>query len=385
MERVNKLKEENAVKRNSIILGLYLCVPMITKLISSVIPFSGNIILFVGILLCVSLMLNFRRTITIQFLVINILVIFAFFISFLLNMEQSSYTISYFLDFALYGIIGMFFCSLTISNRTVLKTITAIFILFTLLTLFIYIPNAQSSGYDENSMEYSYTIIIGISAAFFSWKNFGKVLKILIAMSVVISVYYLFFLSDSRGAVLALFILIVIAMLKKSKHKKLWVFLLCVGTLFILWGCDLLIDALVKTNSSIRWIARFKMNSDITSGRDELSEKALRMIFGDMFGNGIGSFENIANGQYTHNIFLQLLCEFGIVIGGVIAVYTVYIVVKSLCENNEDGFELFLICQFIPRLLLSSVYWLNSFYWVFLYIQITKQINNHRRRKTIHD
>lgn len=374
------LKEDNVITKNSVILGLFLCVPMITKLVSSVISFNGNIVLFVGVLLCISVVLNLQRTFTIQFFAIIFFVILTFLLSFLLNIEQNSYTSSYFLNFVLYGASGMFLCSLKTNNKTVLKTVTTVFILFTLLVLFDYIPNAQRVAYDVQSMENSYTIIIGVSAAFLSWKYFEKMVKVLIATAVLISGYYLLFLSDCRGAVLALFILIAITILKRSKYKKLWIFLLCVGTVSILWGWDLLVDLLVKSDSSIRWIARFKTNTDITSGRWELSEKALSMILKNMFGNGIGSFENITNGQYTHNLFLQLLCEFGIAIGGAIAVYIVYVVVKSLFKKDEDEFELFLVCQFIPRLLLSSVYWLNLFFWVYLYIQITKQIDHHRSK-----
>ena len=172
---------------------------------------------------------------------------------------------------------------------------------------------------------------------------------------------------------MALIFLFSSLLLKRTKHKVLGTVILGVSVALILSGWDSILDALANSSSDMRWISRFRRSSDVLSGRSGLSGLATELINNNMFGKGIGYFETIANGQYTHNIFLQLMCEFGIFVGGAASIYLVFVVIKSFFSKNSGEFEVFCICQFIPKLLLSRVHWLNPFIWVFLYSQGKKR------------
>lgn len=358
---------------NSVILGLFLCGSMITKIITSIVSFNNNLVLFIGALLVLSFVLNLQRRFTLKLILINMIVALAFVISVFMNIRNSSYTTNYLLNYLLYGVAGMLLCSVKTDDSIVIKAMTAVYMAFTVLTVMVYIPQAQNEAYIEQSMDISYTIVIGLSASVFAWKGSNKILRVLILAVDAISLYYLMFLSDCRGAVLTLVFMGGIILLKRSKHKA-WLSLLFIFLIvFVVWGWDFIIDALLESNSEMRWISRFRRGTDIFSGRSDLLEQAKNLISSNVFGNGIGRFEVESGGQYTHNMYVQLFCEFGVFWGSIVSVYVTVLVIKTLFDKRSSGFDIFCICQFIPRLLLSSVYWSNPFIWIFLYTKSGRQ------------
>lgn len=369
------MNNDKNVAANSVILGLFLSTPMITKLITSVVVIGNNVVLLIGALLAYSMFINWNRTISLKFVLINISIITAFALSLFFNTDIT-YTTNYFLNFILYGTTGMLLCSVEFNNTKVMKTISIVFIFFSVLTLFVYIPMAKEILYMEQAMEFSYTIIIGVSASVFTWKHFSKIFRILISLANLVSCYYLFFLSDNRGAILALVFLFASLLLKRSKHKIFWTLVFVLLIVFVVSGLDSILDVLANSDSEMRWVSRFRRSTDVLSGREALSSQAQELISNNIFGKGIGYFESLANGSYTHNLFLQLMCEFGVFVGGAISIYIVFSVLKSLLSKHDNELSIFCICQFIPRLLLSSVYWSNPFIWIFLYSQNSKSNTN---------
>ena len=159
------MNNDKNVAANSVILGLFLSTPMITKLITSVVVIGNNVVLLIGALLAYSMFINWNRTISLKFVLINISIITAFALSLFFNTDIT-YTTNYFLNFILYGTAGMLLCSVEFNNTKVMKTISIVFIFFSILTLFVYIPMAKDILYMERSMDVSYTIVIGLSTRF---------------------------------------------------------------------------------------------------------------------------------------------------------------------------------------------------------------------------
>lgn len=376
------MEDNRIINTNSVILGLFLSISMVTKLITSVISFSNNILIFTFLLFAVSVLMNLNRMFSIKFLCVNAVIFSAFLIS-TFFITDSTFSLKYFSDFIIYGTIGMFLVSLKFNSDKTIKTIATVFLVFSLLTLLKYIPRAEVLNYDESSMEISYTMVIGLSAAFFSWKLFNKFFRVLLIISSAICIYYLFFLSDCRGAVLSLIVLIGVYILRRSKRKALWAVIFVLLTVFIIFGFNMIIEALLKKYSDIHWLNRFKFGDDMFTGRSELFNLAKDTIMENFFfGKGIGYFETIANGQYTHNIFLQLFCEFGAVIGSILSAVFIVLVIKGLFKSKND-FELFCIIQFIPRLLVSSVYWQNPFIWIFIYSKLASKSENFKKLRSV--
>ena len=148
------MEDNRIINTNSVILGLFLSISMVTKLITSVISFSNNILIFTFLLFAVSVLMNLNRMFSIKFLCVNAVIFSAFLISTFFIID-STFSLKYFSDFIIYGTIGMFLVSLKFNSDKTIKTIATVFLVFSLLTLLKYIPRAEELNYDESSMEIS--------------------------------------------------------------------------------------------------------------------------------------------------------------------------------------------------------------------------------------
>lgn len=386
-ETAKESKREKRISINSVVLGLFLCISMITKLITTVIVFDNNIVVLVGILLLVSFFTNFRFNISKKFLWVLFGIAIWFSSSMVLsvfNVTAVSYTWNYFLNFLFYGVSGMLLCSVPLDYEKVLKTISYVLIPYTAYLVIVHIPQIIAVGYLTEAMDISYTLLIGICAVFLIWKKLSKVAKYFYAILLSIGIYYIFFLSSCRGAVLALGVFILILYMSKKEYNFFRMFSICVIVAFVIFSWDTIFEALYRWFPDAGWIRRIIHSQDITSGRDEIFVKAIDLIINNfLFGIGIGGFESYMDGSYTHNIFLQLFCELGVPLGIIVsAILLLWIIQSILCKEKgrEHEFLVFLICQFIPRLLLSSIHWMNSFIWIFVFLKISQK----RGEKTEH-
>jgi len=370
-------RREKRMTINSIILGLFLSVSMITKLITTVVAFDNNIIVFVGLLLIVSFFTNGGLRISKPFVCINLLVVAWFGISMGISMITNtvqSHAWTYMLSYVLYGVVGMLFCSVPLHFEKVFKTISFVFIPYTAYLLFLHIPLMLKYGYLVESMDISYTLLHGVCAVLICWKSFSKLFKCIFAILLAISVYYIFFLSSCRGAVLSLAVFVLILYMSQKKHKAFRVFLIFSIAIFLFLFWEDIFGILYQWFPDANWLNRILYSADFSSGRDDIYRMAINLVDRNLlFGVGIGGFESYADGTYTHNLFLQMFCEMGLPLGLIVsAILSVWIVRSILKKDDsfENKFQIFLICQFIPRLLLSSVYWLNSFIWIYIFLRI---------------
>ena len=138
------MEDNRIINTNSVILGLFLSISMVTKLITSVISFSNNILIFTFLLFAVSVLMNLNRMFSIKFLCVNAVIFSAFLISTFL-ITDSTFSLKYFSDFIIYGTIGMFLVSLKFNSDKTIKTIATVFLVFSLLTLLKYIPRGRGT------------------------------------------------------------------------------------------------------------------------------------------------------------------------------------------------------------------------------------------------
>lgn len=111
---------------------------------------------------------------------------------------------------------------------------------------------------------------------------------------------------------------------------------------------------------------------DVLNGRQELWSLAGTCIQSNvLIGKGIGYFEMLAGGSHTHNIFLQALCEGGLVflipICAMLFGSIKYLLSANGSTPKEDYilFVLLFSCGFVP-LIISSTYWILTPFWIFL-------------------
>lgn len=368
---------------NNIILAIYLSIPIVSKIIVTFLPFENNIIILTVFLLIVFLAYNIKKIIiTKKFIIINLIVFLTFLISFL-KVNDNKYTIYYLMNYFLYGSIAIFFIQYKYEYRRVFQYINLIFIIFTPILLIKYIPLIKTSANLNFMMDLSYSVLIGITATVINFKYCkSKAFKTVSTICLIINLYYLVFLNNNRGSILAILVFMIIYLLRHVKNRKRLLIILSIAIIILIPSRNVIIDYIENVDTNISWIKRlqFQIKQDnITSDRDILYNDAIEIIKDNIFtGIGIGEFENDHRGGYTHNIFLQMACENGIIWALTIGLYILICSYKNIIktyDTEENIFLMFLFVQFIPRLLLSSVQWLNPYIWIYIYMNLCKKEN----------
>ena len=213
------------------------------------------------------------------------------------------------------------------------------------------------------------------------------------AISVMAIVPYLLFvlLFGSRGPLFVVLFYITYEFMyfeyKAGSTKKIVfaIATLILITALLLNAGDILSYVLQLTgNRGINSRTLMLLSSDFThsSGRDEIYQTVISKIIEHPFTiRGIASDTEIIMGnQYVHNLFLELLYQFGIIFGGIASVFILYMWGKSVAFKTfeYDPFETICAIVAIIQLMISSSLWLNFVFWVWFARRISSRNRNYK-------
>lgn len=104
------------------------------------------------------------------------------------------------------------------------------------------------------------------------------------------------------------------------------------------------------------------------SGRTEIWKNARAVLSENwLFGVGItGEIDTVGN--FAHNLFYEILLNYGVIIGGIIIIFLLRLIIKSIKKmakmNNQEG--LILIALGLIPLLISDTYFKWTWFWVMI-------------------
>ena len=105
------------------------------------------------------------------------------------------------------------------------------------------------------------------------------------------------------------------------------------------------------------------------SGRDEIYTTLIRLIENDPFTiRGINAEWDLFN-AYAHNIILELLYQFGVVLGGIFLLYIFVKALRTISFKELDSpkvFSIILMFASLPQLFVSSSLWTNQMFWMWM-------------------
>lgn len=300
--------------------------------------------------------------------------IFIFIINYLIFPENHEYlkgiTLSFF-----FMCLPSFIYSMSIRDWKTLKQIMRkasfiVFILGTILGVLIF-SGTVSAG--EYSMSLSYYMLL--PAIIYLDILFDK-LSLKPLLFVLVSVFVILALG-SRGAVLCVVVYIILKLLKsnhKQTYKRLY-FYLSFFTLFIftlifresiLIYLDRILESLGIKSRSIRLFLKGDLN---LSGRDDIYQNVLQETTNNpLLGIGIGGDRRVNGGGYVHNIFLEIIANFGIILGGALAIILLFMILKGLLLKDNEKYNIIIIWLNIAfvNLMLSSSYLIDMKFWILL-------------------
>lgn len=321
-----------------------------------------------------------------------------------------SYASVYFVEFIFYGFITYLLIILPYSSINIIYFTMLIGNLILINPIGIVEFMNSEFAYGGTSMGGTYGMlpcaVATIIYLFFIPKKKNKILEF---VSYISNGYLLFVIvtTGSRGASLAIVTLIIfIAAIKISQKIKkgegfIYIFSLAfiyMTSIFVILNLNkilgFILNMLMALEVEIIAISRTinliesKGFVGVLNARDKIYEDAIELFFDSpLIGHGIGSFADIYNGQYPHNIFLQLMVEGGILITipfTIVFILTIWILIKPTQGKKISELRLILLFLFIvsiPRLTLSSYFWMNPAFWVLIYILFSNIPNLYKGKK----
>ncbi|PWM20832.1 MAG: hypothetical protein DBX97_03070 [Collinsella tanakaei] len=203
---------------------------------------------------------------------------------------------------------------------------------------------------------------------------------------IILSLVGMFFmlLGGSRGAILTLAIFIFFVLMyyfKSNKNTKKFIILLLllIITIFIAiyfyeiiqYLCDWL-EGFGYSSRLIEKILDQSMDGNIFefSDRAEILENSIEHI--GTFGKGVYGDWVINGGVYSHNFIIEILVQYGIVLGALIlllfVLFLIYTVKKSFRQKNSflRFMQFAFFAVLLGKMMVSSSYLIDQAFWLFI-------------------
>lgn len=264
-----------------------------------------------------------------------------------------------------------------ILKETMKKVSNIVFVVGTLIGILVFTGSSTVGSY---SMSLSYYILlpaIMFMDEFVDKKTIKSGIKLTVAMIVILAL-------GSRGAVMCFGVFIILKLIKRIKNitsakAMLYIILFSLVILGIMLFDEILgiiNETLISYGIHSRTLALFLQGGVYLSGRDTLYEDVFNEILNKPFlGIGLAGDRLIIGGGYVHNIFLEILANFGFILGGFLIVFLIFLLVRNLLERDIRRYNMAIVwigLGFVP-LLVSGSYLTDFNFWIMLGI-LTREL-----------
>jgi len=134
-----------------------------------------------------------------------------------------------------------------------------------------------------------------------------------------------------------------------------------------------------------RLVTKFLAKAVTSGGERDLfiNEGIRRLLHMEMEVPGLFGDRAYISGPYPHNIFLEILLQFGWILGTFMCVGILYIIVYSIFFSRNKVMGLFLFFGLFAKLILSDSYVMYSNFWLWLFASISLCYGNRGQQFSI--
>ena len=311
----------------------------------------------------------------IKFLLIYFVAIFIFLINYKIHPDNHEYLNALIIPF-FFMCLPAYIYSMSIKNWQIFKSIMhkasfIVFIFGAILGILILSGKAFLGSY---SMALSYYMLL--PAIIFLNKlleRFSLKLLIFFLISIVIILSL-----GSRGAILCLGLFIVLKLLRNiilaTSYTGFFQTLVIIGLIIIIF---LQIDKIIVfLNTTMLYFGiesrtlRLLLSDEISlSGRENIYSSVINaLVENPLLGIGLGADRKFTTTGYVHNFYLEVLANFGVVVGSLFLILLTFLIIKSLFIKNKDLYSLVImwISLGFIHLMVSSSYLIDIKFWIFM-------------------
>lgn len=317
-----------------------------------------------------------------KFIIVYYIAILIFLVNYLLFPANSKFLSQIIFPF-FFTSLPAFLYTLSLDNLNVLKETMkkgslTIFIFGSILITLVLLGKASVGIYSMSLSYYMlFPAIVFLNELFekFSFKNFFIMLFSL----------FIIFIIGSRGALLCVAMFILLKLIKGNYnfgYRKVYFNFSFVGfSIFVILNFNRLLELshnlLLMSGINSRTITLLLTNAVSLSGRDKIYQHILNEIAKRPFlGIGIAGDRTIESG-YTHNFFLEILSNFGIILGSIIIILIMLLIFKALSTKYADEYDMVAIwlCLGFVHLTVSSSYLIDMKFWIFIALLFKVTLN----------
>ncbi len=294
------------------------------------------------------------------------------------------------ISFLIYTLIYCYYIFVVTDRELIdiLKNIIIYFIILSVISAFLYLRHAEYELFDifkENHIITGMVYGIGFLNIFFDFK-YKNIFFRIIKYGILSIFICLVLLTGARGPLICMLITIFINYLilfykNKLKIMNLFVFLLFIIIFFSAFNFSNEINFLIKNYKGIEMLSdsyenlKIKNMDEFSTKRTYLYEEAYKeFLKKPFFGKGIGKHEK--QGEYPHNLFLEILSQIGII--GFVPFFVIiccwfYFFLKSemrFYKNSEYRFIKYLFIFYFFHSFFSGSIFCNIQFWGLLVLGV---------------
>lgn len=311
--------------------------------------------------------------------IICILVFILFIVGELLH-DTSLWLTTYFIEFLMVGVTGLFLGSANFNITRIFRYICYLSLPTALVISkmnFHEMDYGQWMGTSYGCIKYIITLIIalfgGLKILKKGWQKIAAIFMLLLFL-------HFFLHYGSRGAILGIIIaLFFIYAIKKTYNlKKIFtIIILTTASIFIVWNTlfPIIVGYVMNNNVNSFAISKMATSNDLSNGRSDLVDEGIELFEeSPVLGHGVSSFESKYN-RYVHNVFLQIMCDGGIIYLSLFLIVlwmSFRIAFGTSTPLNVKLFIVFLISGYLVELLFSNYLWRSHGLWLLIGYTVSK-------------
>lgn len=319
---------------NNIVLSMF----GIQTSFDNIIMYGILFVFFAISLVKLKLVLNIKHFIVIFIFLANLFYTILFYRKSLLFFWTSADDISNPAYVFVFLTISGFFVSLNLKDADIfLKEAEKWSIIVVVLSFLQYIITYINRLNAPQYMVFSYNMLFGVTFLFLLAFREPKVYRWIFALLG----FALIFVAGCRGALVSLAVAVFIFLLFFSgfnTKKRTYIFILgLIIVPIVYFQIDTILSFLAKILEALNIESRtielaLEESFSNDSGRGDVQQIILSKL--NLFGYGLFGDRRILSGRYAHNLFIEWLCDFGIVFGAIISVSFVLLIVRSLKRTD---------------------------------------------------
>lgn len=326
-------------------------------------------VLLTALPMAVAILLSVKRS-PLLFSMVYLFAFILFVFNILLFPNNEPYMMSEGLRFFLPVVVPSVLCLVSIKNKEVIENVMFVTSIIVAVEVIIYAASLIAGVFifSHYNMSFSYACLFPMLMLY----SRKKLIPIVISTFLFLVVLAI----GSRGAAFFYIIYVVIDLLTNRKGNNYFPALLFIAFI-VSWSY--LGDYYHSLGISSRTMALAENDISHSGGRENIASYVFdQLMQSPVEGLGLFGDRYYLNGGYCHNIFLEILLDFGIILGSIILVTLfVSIVLVYLSSSKEDRKRIIMYYMaFVAPLMFSESYLISNSFFIFIGLLFIIHNNN---------